>query len=165
MKRIVYVLSALAIMLSVSNDLSAQQRGDRGQRGDRQGQGQGDRQGQGQNMSFSERQGRALKMMEDSLALSEDQVVKIKKLNKTYDTKFETMREEVMESGDRSAMRDKMQGLMETYNKDIKLLLTEDQKNKYDKLMTERRSRRSSDQGQRSRRTDGERSRGSRGSR
>lgn len=153
MKRIVYVLCALAIMLSVSNDLSAQQRGDRGQGGQRQG------------MSFSERQGRALKMMEDSLALSDDQVLKIKKLNKTYDTKFETMREEVMESGDRSVMREKMRGLMETYHKDIKLLMSEDQKTKYDKLIAERRSRRSSDQGQRSRRTNGERSRGSRGSR
>ncbi len=157
MKRIVFILSALAIMLTVTGELSAQQGGERGNRGN--GQGQGER----QRMSFSERQEQNLKMLTDSLGLTADQITKIKALNKTYETKSDKMREEAAESGDRNAMREKMRSFMDDYNKDVRALLTDKQKVKFDKLQENRQSRRPSEQGERSRGSNGQSSRGNRG--
>lgn len=135
MKKMIFILAAIALMLTATNEMSAQ--------GQRQGERVGQGQGQGQRMSFSERQARTLVMLTDSLDLSKTQVAAIKKVNTTYDAKFTSLREEMQNAEDRSAMRNKMRPLMDSYSKEVKAVLTEAQQVKYDVLQKNRRSNRS----------------------
>jgi len=92
-------------------------------------------QAQPQRMSVEDR----VKILKDSLKLSDEQSSKITKI-------LEDQREEMTTAmtenqGDRDAMRSVMQGLMKKSDDKIKAILSKNQAKKYDKIVQERRAR------------------------
>ena len=92
-------------------------------------------QAQPQRMSVEDR----VKILKDSLKLSDEQSSKITKI-------LEDQREEMTTAmtenqGDREAMRSVMQGLMKKTDDKIKTILNKNQAKKYDKMVQERRAR------------------------
>jgi periplasmic protein CpxP/Spy len=92
-------------------------------------------QAQPQRMSVEDR----VKILKDSLKLSDEQSSKITKI-------LEDQREEMTTAmndnrGDREAMRSVMQELMKNTDSQIKAVLTENQAKKYDKMLEGRRAR------------------------
>lgn len=74
------------------------------------------------------------------LGLNEDQKEEWQAINQKYRGQMRTMREEA--NGDFSSMRGKMQELRAAQNEEIKAILTDEQYQKYEKFMAERRSNR-----------------------
>ncbi len=92
-------------------------------------------QAQPQRMSVEDR----VKMLSDSLKLSEEQSAKITKILEDQREEMTTAMSE--NQGDRDAMRSAMQELMKKSDDKIKAVLTEDQAKEYDKMVQERRAR------------------------
>ncbi len=74
------------------------------------------------------------------LGLNEDQKEEWQAINQKYRGQMRTMREEA--NGDFASMRGKMQELRAAQNEEIKAILTDEQFEKYQKFMAERRSNR-----------------------
>jgi len=92
-------------------------------------------QSQGMRMSVEER----VKVLKDSLKLTDDQATKITKLLEDQREEMTTLMSE--HQGDREAMQSAMQNLMKKTDESIKAILTEKQSKKYDTMMKERRER------------------------
>lgn len=76
------------------------------------------------------------------LELNETQAKKMEQVLLTSYNEMTTLREEMREEEDRTKMREKMTEWRTNQQKEIKKILTEEQFEKYEKLMEERRSRR-----------------------
>ena len=74
------------------------------------------------------------------LGLNEDQKEEWQSINAKYRQQMRTMREEA--NGDFASMRGKMQEMRAAQNDEIKQILTEEQFQKYEKFMEERRANR-----------------------
>lgn len=79
-----------------------------------------------------------VKILKDSLKLSDNQVAKITKILEDQREERTTAMDE--NKGDRKAMRTAMQEIMKKTNEKIKEVLTEDQAAKYDRMMKSHRS-------------------------
>ena len=93
--------------------------------------GGGQRGGQGQEQ---------LQALMAELGLNEDQKEEWQAINQKYRGQMRAMREEA--NGDFASMRGKMQELRTAQNEEIKAILTDEQYQKYEKFMAERRSNR-----------------------
>ena len=93
--------------------------------------GGGARGGQGQEQ---------LQALITELGLNEDQKEEWQAINQKYRGQMRAMREEA--NGDFSSMRGKMQELRAAQNEEIKAILTDEQYQKYEKFVAERRSNR-----------------------
>jgi len=78
-----------------------------------------------------------VKMLTDSLALTKVQADSIRKIYVAADSERAKLFEQ--SGGDRSAMREAMQTLMQGVDKKIEALLTDEQKPKFDKIKSQRR--------------------------
>lgn len=92
-------------------------------------------QAQPQRMSVEDR----VKILKDSLKLSNEQSVEITKILEDQREEMTTAMNE--NKGDREAMRSVMQDIMKKTNTQIKAVLTEEQATKYDKMLKGRRAR------------------------
>jgi periplasmic protein CpxP/Spy len=90
---------------------------------------------QPQRMSVEDR----VKILKDSLKLSDEQSSKITKILEDQREEMTTAMNE--NQGDRDAMRSVMQGLMKKTDDKIKTILNKNQAKKYDKMVQERRAR------------------------
>lgn len=93
--------------------------------------GGGQRGGQGQEQ---------LQALIAELGLNEDQKEEWQAINQKYRGQMRAMREEA--NGDFASMRGKMQELRAAQNEEIKAILTDEQFQKYEQFMAERRSNR-----------------------
>lgn len=93
--------------------------------------GGGARGGQGQEQ---------LQALVAELGLNEDQKEEWQSINAKYREQMRAMREEA--DGDFASMRGKMQELRASQNEEIKAILTDEQFEKYEKFMAERRANR-----------------------
>lgn len=91
-------------------------------------------QAQQQRMSVEER----VKILKDSLLLSDDQAAKITKILEDQREEMTTARNE--NKGDRSAMRAAVQEIMKKSDNQIKDILTDEQTKKYNEMQKARRS-------------------------
>ena len=80
------------------------------------------------------------KDLKDKLALTDEQTVKVQKIFE--DAQTEAMAQMNGDSGSRGDRRAAMQQMMTKTQDKIKALLTDEQKEKYQKLLDERKSRR-----------------------
>ena len=92
-------------------------------------------QAQPQRMSVEDR----VKILKDSLKLSDEQSLKITKILEDQREEMTTAMNE--NQGDREAMRSVMQGIMKKSDDKIKTILSKVQATKYDKIVQERRAR------------------------
>jgi Spy/CpxP family protein refolding chaperone len=92
-------------------------------------------QAQPQRMSVEDR----VKILKDSLKLSDEQSSKITKILEDQREEMTTAMNE--NQGDREAMRPVMQGIMKKTDDKIKTILSKGQATKYDKIVQERRAR------------------------
>jgi hypothetical protein len=92
-------------------------------------------QAQPQRMSVEDR----VKILKDSLKLSDEQSSKITKILEDQREEMTTAMNE--NQGDREAMRSVMQGIMKKSDDKIKTILSKVQATKYDKIVQERRAR------------------------
>ena len=92
-------------------------------------------QAQPQRMSVEDR----VKILKDSLKLSDEQSLKITKILEDQREEMTTAMNE--NQGDREAMRSVMQGIMKKSDDKIKTILSKVQVTKYDKIVQERRAR------------------------
>lgn len=128
--------------------------------------------GRGQRMSAEERQ----KMMEqnrlqrnaelrETLSLSDALARKVDSVNNKYDLQVqELMKPENRGSGDRDARRTQMDNIQKAREAEVKILLTEEQRAKYDKWLAEQQRQQQQQQERRGRGDRGERGdRGGRG--
>jgi protein CpxP len=90
--------------------------------------------GLSQRMSVEER----VKVLKDSLKLSDDQVTKITKILEDQREEMTTAREE--HRGDRDAMRAVIEEMMKKTDDKIKGVLNADQASKYEEMMKQRRA-------------------------
>jgi len=93
--------------------------------------------GQGRRMDPEEMAKRNTAMMKDSLDLTSDQLTKVEAINLEAATKMNKAFEEA--SGDRESMRATMGKLNEETNDKLKVVLTEEQWNKYEIIAEQRR--------------------------
>lgn len=147
MKRIAIILS---LVLSVFT-LSAQ-RGDGGQRGSQHNNGE--------RPSTEERQAQELAQMTKVLSLTPDQIVSLKEKQNKLTEDIEKKRANLTKDSDRKVVREEMMKMREQYNVDVKKLLTDEQKVKYETYLKERESKMKERQGQGQRPGDGERGQG-----
>ncbi len=84
---------------------------------------------------------RRLEMMKERLKLTSDQEDKIRAIYKEQFAKMREMRDKMMESGDRSAMREQMRKLREETDAKILELLDDTQKAEYKKMQEEMREK------------------------
>lgn len=105
-------------------------------------------QGGGQRMSIEERQAQELKALTKAVDLDTAQVSAVKVLQAKMAEDSESMRS-TMSKNDRQAMREAMEELRETYDKDVRALLTEEQLPKYEEYLEKREEAMSQRQGQR----------------
>ncbi len=106
------------------------------QEGDRPEPPQGERRGPGQMFD------RNLQFLVDSIQINAEQQEKVKVINETYQSKMDSMMQDMRNSDNRDAMREKFGTVMEEYQTKVGAVLTEEQKAKYDKAMADRKSRR-----------------------
>ena len=92
-------------------------------------------QAQPQRLSVEDR----VKILKDSLKLSDEQSLKITKILEDQREEMTTAMNE--NQGDREAMRSVMQGIMKKSDDKIKTILSKVQVTKYDKIVQERRAR------------------------
>ncbi|MGD9899763.1 MAG: hypothetical protein AB7T22_11625 [Calditrichaceae bacterium] len=81
---------------------------------------------------------RELQNLKEKLKLTDDQVIQIEPIIEAQQAEMEKMREE--NSGDRREMMMKMQTIMKVYENKIKEVLSDEQKELYDKYLEEKRS-------------------------
>jgi len=93
--------------------------------------------GQGRRMDPEEMAKRNTAMMKDSLDLTSDQLTKVEAINLEAAAKMNKAFEEA--SGDRESMRATMGKLNEETNDKLKVVLTEEQWNKYEIIVEQRR--------------------------
>jgi len=84
---------------------------------------------------------RRLEMMKERLKLSDEQLEKVRAIYKEQFAKMRELREKMMESGDRSAMRAEMRKLREETDAKILELLDDTQKAEYKKMQEEMREK------------------------
>lgn len=92
----------------------------------------------GQRISMEERQKQELKELKSTLELTAEQEKEIVKLQTAFTKESKALRSGMTQNTDRKAMRDKMTTLRKKYDTDVKALLTDEQKAKYDKLIAKR---------------------------
>jgi len=136
MKRLGLILAICLTTLTLSA-----QRGDGGQRGERSSNGQ--------RMSMEDRQAKELEQLTTQLELTPAQVTEISKLQEASTKAMKEKRESMSKDTDRKVMAEEMSALREKYNEDVKALLTDDQKVKYEALVKEREEQMKQRQGQR----------------
>jgi hypothetical protein len=115
--------------------------------------------GQGQRMSPEERQqmmeqNRAKRNAElrETLSLSDSVALKVDSVNSKYDAQQqELMRPENRGNGDRGAMRTQMENIQKAREAEVKALLTEEQRTKYDKWLAGQREQQQQRRGRGSR--------------
>lgn len=107
-------------------------------------------------ISPEERIEREVKQLKDTLALTDEQAVKVKEIYSKNEEKRRAAFEKARESGeepDREAMRKEMMAAMEAQNTEIKAVLTNEQKVKFESYLKARQERMKNWQG----RGDGQR--------
>lgn len=135
MKRI-----GIFLMILLSTMVVSAQRGDGGQRGEGKSQGQ--------RMSSEERQEQELVQMTKALSLTPEQVVDVTKIQNKLTADIELKRSTMSKDTDRKVMREEMKELRDQYNEDVKVLLTDEQKLKYEAYLKKREDKMNQRQGQ-----------------
>lgn len=135
MRKLVLILALFVAVVTV-----AEAQRNTGQRPSQSQSGQP----RGERMSPEERLERQVNNMKEKLGLSEEQTTKVTALLKANQEKQRAAFEKARESGeqpDREKMRAQMQENMKKQDADIKALLTDEQKTKYDAMIKEREER------------------------
>ncbi|MDA3852641.1 MAG: hypothetical protein PF444_00130 [Bacteroidales bacterium] len=135
MKRI-----GIILMVLLSTVVVSAQRGDVGQRGEGKSHGP--------KMSSEERQEQQLVQMTKNLSLTPEQVADVTKIQDKLTLAIEVKRSTMSKDTDRKVMRKEMAELREQYNEDVKALLTDEQKVKYEAYLKEREDKMMQRQGQ-----------------
>lgn len=102
------------------------------------------KQGGGERQSIEQRQAKEIKQLTKTLELDEAQVKSIKVLQADFAEKIEEKKSS-FDSSDRSAMREEMKTLRDTYNKDVRALLNEEQQKKFDSYLEDQKNNQNSE--------------------
>lgn len=128
------------MMLLLSSLLVSAQRGEDGQRSDRQKSAQ--------RTSLAERQEQELAQLTKDLSLTAEQQMSIAKLQKALNDAVVVSREKSTDAADRKLKRQEKMKLRKQYDTDLMALLTPKQKKKYEAIL-KARSEQMQNQGQR----------------
>ena len=101
----------------------------------------------GQRMSIEDRQAQELKTLKKNLNLDKEQEKAIIKFQDAFAKEVNTLRSGMSQGGDRSAMREKMNTLRTKYDADVRKVLNDEQKVKYDEMFEKRASQMQKRQG------------------
>lgn len=92
-----------------------------------------------QRISIEERQKQELQQLKSALDINEAQETQIVKLQTAFAKESKTLRSGMSQNSDRQAMREQMNTLRKKYDTDVKAVLTDAQKVKYEELLAKRK--------------------------
>lgn len=101
-----------------------------------------------QRMSIEDRQAQELKNLKEKLELNKEQEKSVISFQKAFAKEVNTLRSQMSQGGDRGAMREKMTTLRKKFDADVRTILNDEQKVKYDALLKKREAQMQQRQGQ-----------------